>query len=206
MSANLGLVLHHAVMNGSLYSWFNNPASQVSATFWVGRDGTIEQYVDSEVVAWHGMSLNSRYCGVETEGCTTPPYAEPMTAQMVQGLATLYAEGARRHGWADALANADGQRGFGYHRMAVSTACPCDVRLNRRQDILNMAFGAGPTPPLPPTPEGAVDVTYWETGTGDGTMSHVAGTVGGTAFHWWQPKGRAASPTQAWGVERLPTP
>lgn len=154
LGPNLGLILHHAVMNGSLFNFFNNSANQVSAHFWVAKDGTIEQYVDTNVVAWHGRSLNSRYVGVETEGCVSPPYAEPMTDAMVNGLARIYAEGARRHGWPKALSNADGVAGFGYHRMAVNTACPCDVRLAKRPDILNIAFGDVPVPPTPePEPE-----------------------------------------------------
>lgn len=143
---NLGLILHHAVMNGSLYNFFNNPANQVSAHFWVAKDGTIEQYVDTDRVAWHGKQLNSRYVGVETEGCTTPPYAEPMTNQMVEALARIYAEGNRRHGWPYVLTDTDGKPGFGFHRMAVNTACPCDIRLNKRQDILNIAQGKAPEP------------------------------------------------------------
>ena len=76
-----------------LYGFFSNPDARVSAHFWVGQDGTIEQYVDTDVVAWHGMSLNSRYVGVETEGCSAPPHAEPMSGAMVDALARLYAEG-----------------------------------------------------------------------------------------------------------------
>jgi hypothetical protein len=155
MTGNIGLILHHAVADGSLFQHFNTPGpGAVSAHFWVSRSGIIEQYVDSEVQAWHAKQLNDNYCGVETEGCTQgPDYAEPMSDAMVAGLARIYAEGTRRHGWPNALANADGQDGFGYHRMAVATACPCDVRLSRRAEILAYAFsGIRPEPPPPPRP------------------------------------------------------
>lgn len=160
LSPNLGLILHHAVTNGSLYNFFNNPSNEVSAHFWVAKSGLIEQYVDTATVAWHGKSLNSRYVGVETEGCGSSPYAEPMTPAMVDALARLYQEGAQKHGWKNALANSDGQSGFGYHRMAVSTACPCDVRLNERPNILTKAFGSapipgGPGPSVPSAPSGS---------------------------------------------------
>jgi hypothetical protein len=69
---------------------------------------------------------------------------------MVAALARLYSEGHQRHGWPYQLANTDGAPGFGYHRMAVNTACPCDVRLNRRSDILAIASGFSP-PPSPST-------------------------------------------------------
>jgi hypothetical protein len=149
LGPNLGLVLHHAVVDGSLYNFFNSPAAEVSAHFWVSQSGVIEQYVDTGTVAWHGRDLNSRYVGVETEGCATPPHAEPMTEAMVDALARLYAEGHERHGWPFTLAEADGQPGFGYHRMAVNTACPCDIRLNMRAEILSRASGQTVTAPPP---------------------------------------------------------
>lgn len=159
LSPNLGLILHHAVQNGSLYSFFNSPSAEVSAHFWVSQSGLIEQYVDTSTVAWHAKSLNSRYVGVETEGCTQPPYAEPMTDAMVNALARLYSEGHQRHGWPFQLINKEGQSGFGYHRMAVQTACPCDIRLNRRQDILNQAQGTTPTPTPTQESDDMIDAT-----------------------------------------------
>jgi hypothetical protein len=161
ITSNLGLVLHHQAGNGSLYNFFNRSSSQVSAHFWVSKTGVIEQYVDTSRVAWHGKSLNSRYVGVETEGCPTSPYAEPLTDAAIQALARIYREGRDKHGWVNALANKDGQKGFGYHRMAVATGCPCDVRLNKRQAILNIAFGATPTPPTP-TPTPPPTFTGWD--------------------------------------------
>jgi hypothetical protein len=152
LSPNLGLILHHAVADGSLYTFFNSPSAQVSAHFWVAQNGTVEQYVDTAVVAWHGMNLNSRYVGVETEGCSNPPHNDDMSEFMIAGLAAIYAEGMARHGWPAELAGADGEPGFGYHRMAVSTACPCDVRLNRRAEIIALACGT-PEPEPEPQPE-----------------------------------------------------
>jgi hypothetical protein len=154
---NLGLVLHHQAGNGSLFQFFNKSSSGVSAHFWVSKTGVIEQYVDTSRVAWHGRSLNSRYVGVETEGCPTSPYAEPMTDAMFNALVRLYKEGNKVHGWPNRLASADGQPGFGFHRMAVATGCPCDVRLNRRQAILNSVFtDAPPLPESPKPPEGVM--------------------------------------------------
>jgi peptidoglycan hydrolase-like protein with peptidoglycan-binding domain len=147
LASQRGLVLHHQAGNGSLYGFFNNPAAGVSAHFWVGKNGTIEQYVDTSVVAWHGRDLNSNWVGVETEGCGTSPHAETMPSAMESALARIYAEGARVHGWRNQLASSNGGAGFGYHRMAVNTACPCDVRLNRRGPILAVAFGGGAAAP-----------------------------------------------------------
>ena len=150
----LGAVLHHQGGNGGLYGWFNNPSAKVSAHFWIGKNGTIEQYVDTSRQAWHGMSLNSRYVGVETEGCPPNAPTEDLTQAQVQAFGRLYAEGARVHGWPNALANSDGQRGLGYHRMAVSTACPTQARLNRRPEILRLAFGGAASAPPPSSGSG----------------------------------------------------
>jgi hypothetical protein len=149
LGPNLGLVLHHAVATGSLYAFFNSPSAEVSAHFWVARDGRIEQYVDTDVVAWHGRDLNGRYVGVETEGCNVAPYAEPMPEAMVAAMGRLYAEGRAVHGWPDADANANGEPGLGFHRMAVNTACPCDERLNMRGEIRRRASGGAPSVPEP---------------------------------------------------------
>lgn len=157
MSGQLGLILHHQAGNGSLHGFFNNPAAGVSSQFWVSKNGTIEQYVDSEVTAWHGKQLNGRYNGVETEGCPGGNN-EGLTEAAVDALGRLMAEGARRHGWRLALANADGQPGLGYHRMAVNTACPCDLRLNRRPDILARAGGS--VPPGTSAPPAAAQEVY----------------------------------------------
>jgi hypothetical protein len=147
LGPNLGLILHHAVAEGSLFGFFNSPSAQVSAHFWVSQSGLIEQYVDTGTVAWHAMQMNGRYVGVETEGCSAPPHAEPMSEAMLWALGRLYAEGMERHGWPAQLAEADGQAGFGFHRMGVNTACPCAERLRMRPEILRRATGTSALPP-----------------------------------------------------------
>ena len=137
-----GLVMHQQVGYGSLYSYFNDPRSQVSAHFWISQAGAIEQYVDSQTQAWHGLVLNLDYCGVEFEGMPD----QALTPAQVASGGTLYKEGHDRHGWPLQLANANGQLGFGYHRMAVATACPSDLRLASRPAIL---AAAAPVP-IPP--------------------------------------------------------
>jgi hypothetical protein len=174
MDQNLGLLLHHAVSYGSLFDRFNDPSVELSSHFWVSQSGTIEQYVDSDVVAWHAMQMNSRYNGVETEGCVSPPHDEPMTNAMRNSLAVLYAEGMARHGWKPLLANNDGEPGFGYHRMGVATACPCEVRLAERPAILSIASGVGPTP----IPQGvSVNMVSTDSITGGCWVADITGAV-----------------------------
>ena len=61
------IVIH--VMDGSLSgtdSWFNNPASGVSAHYGVGKDGVIHQYVQENDTAFHaGTIVNPVWTGIE---------------------------------------------------------------------------------------------------------------------------------------------
>lgn len=44
----------------SLFSLFNNPARRASTHFWIGRDGRVEQYVDTSDTAWGNGERNRR--------------------------------------------------------------------------------------------------------------------------------------------------
>jgi hypothetical protein len=153
MTSHLGLVLHVQEGNNSLAGWFNNPDAGASSTFWVSKTGVLEQYVDADLDAWAQGSGNDTYNSVETEGYV----AEPLTAAQEAMLASLYQWGAETYGWPNQLAEAPGQAGFGWHGMGGSgwgghTACPGDLRRNRRAAILDQAFGGAPTPPPQPGP------------------------------------------------------
>ena len=199
ISPNIGLVLHHAVANGSLYDTFEH--GDVSAHFWVAYDGTIEQYVDSETVAWHAGSAvgNGQYCGVETEGCADAPYADPMTDPMVDALAALYAEGHRRHGWPFTPADTAGRPGFAYHRLFSATACPCQIRVDLRLEILTLAGELADTPTPPTLLEGENVTSYYV----DNTHHVYAQRDDGTVDHWWLD---TATRPPVWNHETLPKP
>lgn len=80
------------IMQGTLAgttSWFNNTASQVSAHFGVGKDGTVVQYVKVEDRAWangivkapawklyDGTNPNAYTVSIEHEGNTGEPMPE----------------------------------------------------------------------------------------------------------------------------------
>ncbi len=87
------LVNHVAVGNGSLYGWFSS--QQLSTHFWVGKDGTIEQYVPLDQAAYgqgavsagsdfpagypgNGPDYNRMAISAEREGY---PSEEPTAAQ-----------------------------------------------------------------------------------------------------------------------------
>jgi hypothetical protein len=136
----IGALMHQQVGDDSLYGYFNNPYNEVSAHFWVPKVGGIpEQYVDSEIVAWHAKHLNGSYVGVEVEGFPE----QALTPAQIDGFAAIMAEGNARHGWPLMLVEAAYGRGLGYHRMTggVNTACPSQLRVDQRAEILIRAGG-----------------------------------------------------------------
>jgi hypothetical protein len=142
MTAQLGLILHVQEGNGlaGLLATFNNPAAQASATWWVGKDGTLVQLADDpHIRMWAQGSGNWSYCSVETEGYTT----EPLTAAQVATLGRLYAWGHAQLGWPLQLAEAPGGSGLGTHAMGGAAwgghPCPGPIRITQRSAILAAA-------------------------------------------------------------------
>ena len=78
----IAVCLHHQAGSG-------NPASvyasrNVSAHFWLPRAAQPVQHVDTAVRSWHGGgTLNDTSIGVETEGCGSPPHADPLTERQL---------------------------------------------------------------------------------------------------------------------------
>jgi len=139
MTGHLGLVLHVCQGDGSQYGWFNNPASGVSAHFWVGKDGHVEQYVDGNTAANHAMAANGTYNGVETEGFNT----DPLTPQQITALAGIYKWGMASYGWPKQLCDTVGGSGFAWHGLGGQAwgghiYCPGDPRKAQRADILKL--------------------------------------------------------------------
>lgn len=145
----LGLVLHVAEGNGSLHDYFQRSVhpNRKSSTWWCGKSGRLEQYLDSQTVPWSQGDGNATYASVETEGYAT----EPLTDAQVITLAHLYAWGAQVHGWPYAAVDTPGQRGLILHSDGGAAwgghACPGPIRAAQRADILSL------TPPSPPVQE-----------------------------------------------------
>lgn len=94
------------------YSWFNNPSSQASSHYMIGKDGRVHQFVNEWDTAWHAGGINEptypfkRYhdsninpnlytIGIENEGFSK----EPFTPQLIQSNKELLFDIAIRYGW-----------------------------------------------------------------------------------------------------------
>ena len=185
----IAVTLHHQAGSG-------NPAPiyasrNVSAHFWLPRAAAPVQHVDTGHRAWHGGgTLNDTSIGVETEGCGSPPHADPFTERQLNDFGALMAWANKTHGVPLVLSETATTPGLNYHRCqgGFNTACPCDVRLNARGEILRRAGGQpGTAPPSEPSPihESEENMIATDKVTGGQWIAYRDGavhTVGGAPF------------------------
>ena len=144
----IAVCLHHQAGNGNPVNIY--ASRNVSAHFWLPKSGTPVQHVDTSVRSWHGGgTLNDTSIGVETEGCGSPPHAEQLTEHQVNLFADLMAWAHQVHGIPLVISETATTPGLNYHRCqgGFNTACPCDVRVNMRAEILRRAGGGSSTAP-----------------------------------------------------------
>jgi hypothetical protein len=140
-TAQLGLILHVQAGNGELSGWFSNPSAQASSTFWVGKDGTVYQYMEAGTdKSWAQAAGNGQYDSVETEGQPI----EALTDAQVAALARLVRWEHDTYGMPYTVINTPGQAGFGWHGMGGAawgghTGCPGDLRRAQMPQILALA-------------------------------------------------------------------
>lgn len=148
MAEHLGLCLHVAETDGSLYHYFSGTQApnRKSSTWWVGKSGRIEQYVPGSMTAWAQGEGNGTYNSVETEGHTN----EEFTLFQLAGLAFIYRYGHNKWGWLYQIVHTPGHRGLIAHSDGGAAwgghPCPGDLRSNERATILQVAAGHSVTP------------------------------------------------------------
>lgn len=172
LTAHNRVNLHVAVSEAaSLHGFFNAPG-RPSSHFYVRRDGTVEQYVDTDYRAEADLDGNDATISVETQGGVTDAQREPWTDEQVQALAALWAWARDTHGIADKLATSsrrgEESRGLSWHRLGVdpwrvpdgmrySTArgkiCPGDAKIAQIPGILAAANGGASPVVNPVTPK-----------------------------------------------------
>ncbi|MFJ1708582.1 N-acetylmuramoyl-L-alanine amidase [Kitasatospora sp. NPDC088346] len=158
-----GLVLHVQDGRNSPFGWFDDEDSEASSDFWVSTSGRIEQYVDTgSDRAWAQGAGNRAYASVETEGYPS----EPLTAAQIEGVAQIYAWGARLWAWPLQVIDSTTERGFTWHGAGGAAwgghpDCPGPIRKAQRGAILARAAELlGKPTPAQPTPP-AADYPSW---------------------------------------------
>jgi hypothetical protein len=142
-TGRLGFVVHVQVGDGSCFAEFDRSSSQASSHFWISKSGVVEQYVETDLVAWAEMAGNGSYLSCEFEGLTT----EAMTAAQLAAGAALIAWCATQDGFP--LVGADhGGTGVTTHCHYPSGvadpawgdhSCPGPIRLAQIPQLIAMA-------------------------------------------------------------------
>ncbi len=162
----IAIVIH--IMEGTLDgtdSWFQDPASKVSAHYGIGKNGDLHQYVEEADTAWHAGRVNApTWPLIKKQNDSTDPYIDPnfysigiehegyedtdWTDQMYQTSSNLIAEIAKK--WDIPL---DRDHVVGHHEIYSLKTCPgSKVDFNK---LIQMAISGNPSNPVP-TPQPVV--------------------------------------------------
>jgi N-acetylmuramoyl-L-alanine amidase len=120
-SKGRGVCLHVAVSEApSLFDYFSSASAD--SHFYVAKNGTIEQYVDTDLVAYAQLDGNASLISVETQGGAVNPDGEPWTAAQVESLARIaaWAHGSEGVPLTPMPNSLPASRGIGYHRLGIN--------------------------------------------------------------------------------------
>jgi hypothetical protein len=135
------VILHSAGSKGSLYNFFKN-SSNLESHFWVGGDGTIEQYINTNVKADANLKANSFAISIETE--STPSALEPWTAKQIQSIISLVDWCCHAHNIPRQQVKTWDGSGIGWHVMfgspgpwtPVAKVCPGPARIEQIKEVV----------------------------------------------------------------------
>lgn len=160
MAAYNRINLHVAVSEAPSLHGFFNAKGCASSHFYVRKDGTVEQYVDTAYRAEADLDGNDATISIETQGGLAKPQQEPWTDAQVTALASLFAWAVAEHGIEPRLAKdskpGPSSRGLSWHRLGVDPwrvdggmryslargkVCPGDAKIAQIPTILALALG-----------------------------------------------------------------
>jgi peptidoglycan hydrolase-like protein with peptidoglycan-binding domain len=139
MKAHLGLVIHRrAGVDPYGLTWYCNPVEGVFATFYLPLSGPPLQLIDDEEQSPLLAAGAGEYASAEVEGAGEP------TSDQVAGLAAIYAECHKLHGWPLEFAERPGDSGLMLHsggamRFGSHPLCPGPVGELRGQVLSRAA-------------------------------------------------------------------
>lgn len=124
--------------SSSLYNMFNQKGA-ADSHFYVRRDGTVEQYVDTAWRANADYEGNDATISIETQGGVNNADTEPWTSQQTETLAQIFAWAVKTHGIPVQQASSskydNTSRGMSWHRLGIDGNFPSlpDIRAGRQQ-------------------------------------------------------------------------
>jgi hypothetical protein len=138
-----GLVLH--IQEGTetgTDGWFHDPTTKVSAHFGNPQSGRLDQWVDTNDMAWAQMAGNPGWISLENEG-RSGIAGYTLNENQLANAGLLLAWLNLTEGVPMTLANAPSETGLGFHSMGGAawghTACPGLPIIAQRDDIVARA-------------------------------------------------------------------
>jgi hypothetical protein len=135
-----GLVLH--IQEGTekgTYSWFNNKEAKASSHFGNPKGGKLEQFVDTDDMAWTQKAGNPYWLSVENEGY----HGQHLTDNQIHNLVRLLKALHKVEKIPFTLADSSTGYGLGYHSMGGKAwghpQCPGKAIIQQRHTILALA-------------------------------------------------------------------
>lgn len=120
--------LHVAVSEGSSLFGVFNLSGKVDSHFYIRKDGTVEQYVDTSLRAFADLDGNDGTVSIETQGGVNNPQGEPWTEAQLVAIASLVRWLMDTHGIQRQLATSSrtdsSSRGLSWHRLGVDGTFP----------------------------------------------------------------------------------
>lgn len=128
MAAYNRVNLHVAVSEASsIHSVFNRLGA-ASSHFYVRKNGTVEQYIDTAYQAEADLEGNDATISIETQGGVHDPDNEPWTNEQIEALAQIYAWAVKTHGIPLQVASTsktdNTSRGLSWHRLGIDGNFP----------------------------------------------------------------------------------
>jgi len=146
------VILHVAVNESpSLYDYFNGPSGGVESHFYIRRDGTVEQYRDTDWQADANMAANDFAISIETQGMA----AGEWTAQQLAAIKALLTWCHTTHGIPLTVPTRWDGSGVGYHILFMQQwaggprSCPGPDRVKQFHNVLVPWMAAGPNTAAP---------------------------------------------------------
>lgn len=188
-AATRGAVVHvNDGPNVSLWSWVNNPASNMSCHFQILQNGVVEQYLDTDLFSWCQKAGNNAWISIEMP--THPDVG--MTAAQIASAGKLIAWLAKLYGFPLQLTNDPNGTGIGWHGMGADPGkpddwghplCPGIIRRGQLPALLTAAKGGSTLEDDYDMPgysswSDADKAAFWA----DGTKAIVTRGLGGYGF------------------------
>lgn len=131
--------LHTQAGLGSLHGYFNQPG-RPSSHFWIGQNGAVEQYVDTDRQAEADLDGNDATISIETEGGHTNAQGEKWTEAQLRAIVALVdwlldTHDIQRDLCTNSFLDSSSSKGLSWHRLGIDGNFPAlpDVRAGRQQ-------------------------------------------------------------------------